>query len=72
MRRREFIAGLGGAAVWQVDARAQQHKPPVVAFVAAGSADTLARAFFKGLSETGYTEGRNVTVEQHWVAGGHL
>jgi putative ABC transport system substrate-binding protein len=72
MRRREFIAGLGSAAVWPGVARAQQPALPVVGFVNGGAADTSAdrvRAFRQGLSETGYAEGRNVTVEYHWLEG---
>jgi len=72
MRRREFIAGLGGAAAWPVAARAQQAAKPVVGFVGIGSAEASpegVRAFRKGLSETGYVEGQNVTVEYHWLEG---
>jgi ABC-type uncharacterized transport system substrate-binding protein len=45
---------------------------PVVAFIHSGAANALARyaaAFRKGLSEAGYTEGQNVTVEYHWLEG---
>ena len=45
---------------------------PVIGFVYAGSADVMTgyvAAFRKGLSETGYVEGRNVTVEYHWLEG---
>jgi putative tryptophan/tyrosine transport system substrate-binding protein len=71
MKRRQFIAGLGAVALPRA-ARAQQPAPPVVGFVHPGSADALAgnvAAFRRGLSETGYVEGRNVTVEYHWLEG---
>jgi putative ABC transport system substrate-binding protein len=73
-RRREFISLLGGAVVaWPFAVRAQQQSTvPVVALVNAGSLDMSANrpaAFRRGLSETGYVEGQNVTVEYHWFSG---
>jgi putative tryptophan/tyrosine transport system substrate-binding protein len=72
MRRRDFIAGLGSAAAWPMEARAQQAAMPVVGLVNGGSADASAgnaAAFRRGLGETGYAEGQNVTVEYHWLEG---
>jgi putative ABC transport system substrate-binding protein len=73
MQRREFIAGFAGtAAAWPFAARAQQPALPVIGFIAVGSAEAEASdtaAFRKGLGETGYVEGRDVTVEYHWLEG---
>src|SRR5262245_50486313 len=72
MRRREFIAGLGGAAVWPLVARAQQSSVPVVGFLSSRSPEDsvyVLDAFRKGLRETGYVDGHNVTFEFRWARG---
>src|SRR4051812_16473797 len=72
MRRREFIVIGGMATVWPAIAMAQQPALPIVAFVGGGTAESAANysaAFRKGLSESGYVEGKNVTVEYHWLEG---
>jgi putative ABC transport system substrate-binding protein len=78
MRRREFIAGLGGAAVletvgWPRVGRAQQSARPVIGMVNAGSAETggalYATAFRLGLSEFGFTDGQNLSIEYQWLGG---
>jgi putative tryptophan/tyrosine transport system substrate-binding protein len=72
MRRREFMALVGGTAAWPLAARAQQPAMPVVGFINGGAANVQARnaaAFQKGLSETGNVEGQNVTVAYHWLEG---
>ena len=73
MRRREFIAVVGGlTATWPFAARSQQQTMPVIGFLNPGSpAEAVSRsaAFLKGLNETGYIEGQNVGIEYRWAEG---
>jgi putative ABC transport system substrate-binding protein len=75
MKRREFIALIGGAAAWPLTAHAQQPTMPVIGMLSLGSPDEgvnhIDAAFQRGLAERGYVAGRNVTLERRWARGNH-
>src|SRR6516225_9490570 len=71
LKRREFIALLGGAtAAWPLVASAQQPAVPVVGYLNFGSpeSDTIRlTGLRRGLNQTGYVEGRNLVIEYRWA-----
>ena len=72
MRRRTFIAGFGSSLLWADRVRAQQPTVPVIGFLSSGSPDRvrpLQNAFLRGLSDAGYVESQNVTIENRWAGG---
>jgi putative ABC transport system substrate-binding protein len=73
MRRRKFLAlVVGTVATWSLAVRAQQTSMPVIGFFSPCSAGTcpyMVDGLRRGLAETGYVEGRNVTIEYRWAEG---
>src|SRR5262245_15396851 len=69
MNRRDFITLLGGAVAWPVGARAQR-STSVIGVLSGSSLAGLENRianFRRGLAETGYVEGRNLTIEFRWA-----
>jgi putative ABC transport system substrate-binding protein len=74
MTRRKFITLLGGAAAWPIAARAQQtdHLSPVIGFLHPSSPEPfghIIEGFRRGLTDTGFIDGRNVAIEYRWARG---
>jgi putative tryptophan/tyrosine transport system substrate-binding protein len=72
MRRRDFIALLGGTAAWPLMVRAQQGLIPVIGYLSPGSPGASANgvaAFERALTETGFFASRNVAIEYRWAEG---
>src|SRR5436309_1379310 len=72
MKRREFIAFVGGAAAWPLIAHAQQPSVPIIGFLGAGSPELLRKpiaSFHDWLKEEGYVAGQNVVIEYRWASG---
>jgi putative ABC transport system substrate-binding protein len=69
MRRREFITLLGGVATWVSSARAQEPRK-VIGYLSSGSPGAfpvIVAAFVQGLKDTGFIEGKNLSIEWRWA-----
>src|SRR5262249_6333403 len=72
MRRRDFGAVLGAAAVWPLAARAQRAKTAVIGFLNSATPAEFAlpvAALRKGLADAGYVEGQSLTIHYRWAEG---
>ena len=70
LRRRDFIAALGGAAAWPLAAQAQKSAIPVIGYLNLGSPESDAprlTGLRRGLNQAGYVEGRNFVIEYRWA-----
>src|SRR5262245_3121742 len=70
LKRREFIRLLAGAAAWPLAAGAQQPGLPVIGYLSFGSPESdtpRLTGLRRGLSQTGYVEGRNLVIEYRWA-----
>ncbi len=72
IRRRDFLALLGGAATWASPLHAQRQAVPVIGYLCPESPELFnsrLKAFHQGLGENGYVEGRNVAIDYRWAEG---
>ena len=71
MRRRDFIAGLGGVAAWPIAANAQQGERRIGVLLGWTDSSPMFRswldAFVRELSRLGWVDGRNVRIERRWT-----